>query len=144
MSATHGVRFSIAGHKWDCPVPECQARLTTKYDLRRNFMFRHQEESVDIPGEGVYPRCRHCKMQVAPTVVGSHGHQTSATCRLGTERKVQRAAAESSAEVVEETFTAYGEELERVKVFKYLGRLLSWDNNDTQSMRCNLQKARRK
>ena len=59
---------------------------------------------MDIPGEGVYPRCGHCKMQVAPTVVGSYGHETSATCRLGTERKVQRAAAESSAKAVEDRF----------------------------------------
>ena len=80
-------------------------------------------------------------MQVAPTVVRTHGHESSATCRLGTERKVQRAAAESSAAAVEETFTAYGEELERVEVFKYLGRLLSWDDNNTQAMRNNLKKA---
>ena len=106
-------------------------------------MFRHQGESMDIPGEGVYPRCRHYEMQVAPTVMGSHGHQTSVICRLGTERKVQRAAAARSAEAVEETFTACGEELERVKVFKYLGRLLSRDVNDTQAMRNNLKKARR-
>ena len=93
-------------------------------------MFTYQGDSVDIPGEGVYPRCGHCGMQVAPTVVESHGHETSALCRLGTERKVQWEAAARLAEAVEETFTAYGEELERVEVFKYLGQLLSWDNNN--------------
>jgi hypothetical protein len=40
-------------------------------------------------------------------------------------------------------FFAYGEELKWVKVFKYLGRLLLYDDNDTQAMRGNLAKARR-
>jgi hypothetical protein len=41
-----------------------------------------------------------------------------------------------------QTFTAYGKELERVEVFKYLGRLLAYDDNDTQTVRNNLKKAR--
>ena len=41
------------------------------------------------------------------------------------------------------TFTAYGDELERVEVFKYLGRLMSMDDNDTQAVRSNLRKARK-
>lgn len=40
-------------------------------------------------------------------------------------------------------FTAYGEPLERVEVFKYLGRLLSMDDTDTQAIRANLAKARK-
>ena len=55
VPATRGAQFLIAGHKWDCPVPGCPARPTTKYGLRRHYMFRHPGESVDIPGEGVYP-----------------------------------------------------------------------------------------
>ena len=40
-------------------------------------------------------------------------------------------------------FYAYGEELERVEVFKYLRRLIAFDNDDTQAVRGNLVKARR-
>jgi hypothetical protein len=36
---------------------------------------------------------------------------------------------------------AYGEDLERVEVFKYLGQLLAYVNNDSQAMRANLKKA---
>ena len=39
-------------------------------------------------------------------------------------------------------FTAYDEELERVEVFRYLGRLLAYDDNDLQAVRSNLKKAR--
>ncbi len=40
-------------------------------------------------------------------------------------------------------FSAYGEGLERVEVFKYLGRLLAYNDNDSQAMRANLKKARK-
>jgi hypothetical protein len=44
---------------------------------------------------------------------------------------------------LETQFTAYREELEQVLVFKYLGRLLACDDNDTQAMQGNLAKARK-
>ncbi len=40
-------------------------------------------------------------------------------------------------------FTAYREDLERVEVFKYLERLLTYDKNDSQAMPSNLKKARK-
>jgi hypothetical protein len=36
---------------------------------------------------------------------------------------------------------AYGEELEQVEVFKYLGRLIAYNDADNQAMRSNLRKA---
>ena len=44
---------------------------------------------------------------------------------------------------LEHTFTAYGETLERVEVFQYLGRLVSYTDDDTQAIRGNLMKGRR-
>ena len=37
---------------------------------------------------------------------------------------------------------AYGEELERVEMFKYLGRLMAMDDNDVPAVRSNIKKAR--
>ena len=39
-------------------------------------------------------------------------------------------------------YTSYGEELRCVNRFKYLGRLLSYDNSETPSIRHNLKRAR--
>ena len=47
----------------------------------------------------------------------------------------------NSARALDVTFTAYGVELDRVEVFKYLGRLLGMDDNDLQAVRANLKKA---
>ena len=40
-------------------------------------------------------------------------------------------------------FTAYGEPLDRVEVFKYLGRLIAFDDTDAQAIANNLMKARK-
>jgi hypothetical protein len=66
------------------------------------------------------------------------------TCQEGFNHKRQHKAAADSFRALDQSFTAYGEELERVEVFKYLGRLLaSYDDNDAQAVRSNLKKARR-
>ncbi len=38
-------------------------------------------------------------------------------------------------------FTVHGDSLEKVKVFKYLGRMMAQDNNDVQAMQYQLRKA---
>jgi hypothetical protein len=61
-------------------------------------------------------------------------HQCTWLCREGWERKKQHEAAEAARIALTRTFMAYGEDLERVEVFKYLGQLLTYDNNDSQAM----------
>ena len=47
-----------------------------------------------------------------------------------------------SQRALKRTFRANREDLERVEVFKYLGRLISFDDADNQAMQSNLKKAR--
>jgi hypothetical protein len=54
---------------------------------------------------------------------------------------VQHEALETARVALAQSFTAYGDELERVEVFKYMGWLLAYDDNDTQAMGGNLKKA---
>jgi len=70
------------------------------------------------------------------------GHHRTELCQRGWERKLQHAAAVHSQEALEHSFTACGEELEWVEVFKYLGQLIAHDDADTKAMRSNLRKAR--
>ncbi|EJK70137.1 hypothetical protein THAOC_08530 [Thalassiosira oceanica] len=99
-SITYAARQSPSG-AWDCPVPECPGSMQTPWNLQRHFRDRHPLalDLVNIPGEGVLPRCPR-------------------------------------------EFTAYGETLERVEAFKYLGRLMAMDDNDMHAVRHNLKKAR--
>jgi hypothetical protein len=70
-------------------------------------------------------------------------HQRTQLCREGWDKKVQHEAAETARVTLAQSFTAYGDKLERVEVFKYLGQLLAYDDNDTQAMQGNLKKARK-
>ncbi len=53
-------------------------------------------------------------------------------------RKVQYAAAKRTHLALQQAFTAYGDELERVEELKYLGRLLAYDDNDARAVRGNI------
>jgi hypothetical protein len=104
---------------------------------------RHPQHTICIPIEGSQPlpKCEQCGMQT-PVEDLNGGHHCTELCQQGWERKRQHAAAVHSQEALGHSFTVYGEELERVEVFKYLGQLIVDDNADTQAMRSNLRKAR--
>ena len=72
----------------------------------------------------------------------NRGHQQSEQCRGLYEMRLQHEAAARSQDALQQGFFCGGDELERVEVFKYLGRMLAYDDNDTQAMRVNLKKAR--
>ena len=93
-----------------------------------------------MQGEGRCPKCGRCGMPVNPTTTG---HQVTKTCKAMHAAKLQRKAVSDSAVALDAKFYAYGEELERVEVFKYLRRLISFDDDDTQAVRGNLAKSRR-
>ena len=79
-------------------------------------------------------------MQVNPTATG---HQATKTCKAMHAARLQRKPVSDSAVALDAKLYAYGEELERVDVFKYVGRLIVFDDDDTQEVRGNLAKARR-
>ena len=105
-----------------CPVPGCVGDITTKWNLRKHFVDPHPLDFVSLPGEGVYPKCELCRMQKKPFASGHTSKAIFASRVQGAVRKNQRDAAQESELALREVFQAYGEELERVEVFKYLGR----------------------
>jgi hypothetical protein len=53
------------------------------------------------------------------------GHWKAESCEIGTKRKAQRKVVINSVIVLHCNFKVHGEVLEKVEVFKYLGRLLA-------------------
>jgi len=102
-------------------LPVLKAPIWTTSRLLNNL--------VDIPGEGIYPQCRLCGMQTAPSALS---YEQSVFCQEGQAQKVQHEAAINSKHALEQQFTAYHEVLEWVKVFKYLVHLLllTFDDNN--------------
>ncbi len=103
---------------------------------------QHPQDLVCIPAEGSQPlpQCNQCGLQM-PVEDLNQGYHHTGLCQRGWERKSQHAAAARSQQALDHVFTCNGEELERVEVFKYLGRLITYNDANTQAMRLNLRKA---
>jgi hypothetical protein len=126
-----------------CPVLQCGSHSGTRFNLRQHFLMQHPQDLVCIPIKGSLPlpKCARCGLQM-PVEDLSRGHYHTALCQRGWERKCQHEAAVHSQQALECTFCANGEDLERAEVFKYLGRLLSFNDSNNQAMRSNLKKGR--
>ncbi len=61
---------------------------------------------------------------------------------MGTARQQQQEVVVVSALALPCQFTVHGDALEKVKVFKYLSRMMAQDHNDVQAMRHQLRKPR--
>jgi hypothetical protein len=69
-------------------------------------------------------------------------HRLSKECQVGVERWRQQEAAVTAALALRQQFTIHGNALERVEAYKYLGRMMSQDDDDTQAVCAQLRKAR--
>ena len=86
-----------------------------------------------VEGSPPLPKCNRCGLQILYAAMNGR-HYDTVMCKDGLARKEQHAAAECTHLSLRQTFTAYGEELERVEVFKYLGRLLAYNDDDSQAV----------
>ena len=107
------------------------------------FGYQHLPDNICILTEGSCPRCDLCDMQDnCVSEAQWRRHYSSGEYRKGNKRKRQRKAYRRNALSLDVKFTAYGQELERVEFFKYLGRILTYDDKDIQDVLGNLNKAR--
>ena len=95
---------------------------------------------VHTPKAGCLPKYEQCGLQVT---LKQHikGHKETQLYQDLEARKLQYRTLAVSIEALWQELTAYGEELERVEVSKYLGRLVASNDNDVQAMQSNLMKA---
>ncbi len=122
--------------KLTCPVVGCLGETKDGWNMRRHFWDLHPWDTVTVPKEGrSYPRCGHCGMQVNPQYTG---HWKMESRSIGVERLTQRKAAIDLAIALHCNFKVHGEVLEKVEIFKYLGRLLAQDNDDVQAVRLQI------
>jgi hypothetical protein len=111
-----------------CPFLLCKGELANGYSMRLHFRDLHPLDYVVVKKEGYFHRCERCGMQVDP-LRPMHIHTEE--CRVGTAHCLQWNMAVQSALALHQRFTVHGDVLERVEVFRYLGRLLSQDDDDS-------------
>ena len=105
--------------------------------MRQHFRDVHPLNLVVVAKEGKYDRCEWCRMQVNPLFPR---HRLSKECQVRVEQKQQQKVAVTLALALRHQFSIDGEVLQRVEVFKYLGRLLAQDDDNIQAIRAQLRK----
>jgi hypothetical protein len=106
--------------------------------LRHHFQDIHPKDLVTRPKEQQYPRCKRCSMQVK---FAYPRHTRMKECAIGMARQQQQEAAVASALVLCCQVMVHRDALEKVEVFKYLGRMKAQDKNNAQAVRHQLRKA---
>jgi hypothetical protein len=130
---------TLANGKISCPYPGCVGELGSSWMLRHHFRDLHPKDLVTAPKEQQYPRYKRCSMQVNFVY---RRHTRTKECAMGMARQQQQEAVVASALALCCQFTVHRDALEKVEVFKYLGRMMAQDNNDVQAVRHQLHKAR--
>jgi hypothetical protein len=108
--------------------------------LRRHIRDIDLKDLVTAPNEQQHHHCKKCSMQVN---LAYPRHTCTKECAMGTARQKQQEAAVASALALCCQFMVHGDALDKVKVFKYLSRMMAQDNKDVQAVRHQLRKAQR-
>jgi len=146
QQAEYRVSFPPTLHSRPCPVDGCRGSATSPYNLRKHFASRHPSDVIVILQEGTVPlaRCELCDMHVGARAISRSGHQRTTLCRKLAAAKRRRHAIEDARKAEEVVFTACGSPLDRVRTFRYLGRVLSDTDSDWPALYHNLAKARKR
>ena len=101
-------------------------------------------DTVIILEEGnlPHPRCENCNMLVPWRSLNGR-HKDTAMCRSGAERKRRRDTEAEIREITKRAFEVYGDQLELVPRFTYLGRVMTAGDEDWPAVAGNLAKAQR-
>ena len=90
----------------------------------------------------LHPRCENCDMFVPWRALNGR-HKSIEMCRSGEERKRRRLAEAEIRDSKEMAFEVYGQHIQSVPRFKYLGRVLTEGSDDWPAVAGNLAKARK-
>ena len=112
--------------------------------MRMHFCRRHFRYIVIILEEGnlPHPRCSQCDMMVPWRALNGKHHDT-AMCRSGEEQKRWWVAETELGESTERAFETYGNPIEAVHSFKYLGQIMTAGDDNWPAVAGNLVKARK-
>jgi hypothetical protein len=121
-----------------CLYLGCEGHLRDRWMMRRHFRDVHPIDLVNVPKEGKFDRCKRCGMQVHPMYPR---HRYTKECQIGVEQKHQQETVVLPAPALRQQFSVCGNMLERVEVYKYLGRLLAQDDDDIQAICAQMRKA---
>ena len=128
----------------NCPVEGCLGRVATRTSTWVHFLHRHFLDTIVIMEDGnlPHPRCARCCMLVPRRALKGR-HPATDQCARGAERKRRRLVEAETRESSERAFETYGEPIQNVSAFRYLGRFLTAVYNEWLAVVGNLGKSRK-
>jgi Reverse transcriptase (RNA-dependent DNA polymerase) len=124
-----------------CPVLECMFHTNKSYTMRQHFRNKHRKDTIIVIEDGVHalPKCPKCG--IFQREVGER-HQNTATCKQFTlQLQIERTQEQNVTLAQETSFTVFGETIENVHDFKYLGRIVTDTDDDKTTVIHNLNRA---
>ena len=124
----------------NCPIPGCTGGSYDKFGMYRHFCYRHPDATIVIKGDGLLQKCELCKMHTKNVVK----HQKTLTCKRARIRRNHEMMQDKQAEAEQVNFIVYGEKLERLRKFRYLGRIFTENDDNTICIETQIKRARQK
>jgi hypothetical protein len=142
LEEREGVHYRANPGGWEEPIhclfPNCPGMLSSPYMLHHHFWDLHPKDTVEIMREGNFPRCKRCTMQCNPQYLR---HIYTQVYLLGAEQRTQRVLGHLAALALRKLFHVEGEVLEKVDLFRYLGRILAQDDDEVWAVRHQIKNA---
>ena len=108
--------------------------------MYRHFNLKHPQADIIIEEDGELPKCGLCGMRT----VDVQKHMNNYTCKQAQRRRTNEGRQDEQFRANRVTFNIKGKEIERVRQFKYLGRIFTENDCDTVCIQDNLMKARQR
>ena len=128
------------GKPKQCPVQGCEGGGMDRFSIFQHFAWVHGGATLTVRGEETLPKCRLCGMQVRNV----ERHQKTKTCERLQRRRVNEGLQDKQYESEKVSITVNGRRIERVRSFTYLGRVLSQNDDDTNAITTQLERAPKK
>ena len=111
-----------------------------KFGLYRHFNLRHPNADIMKEQDGRLEKCSFCGMRAE----NMNRHHQSNTCAKARMRRKNEERQDLQAKAEAKEIKINGVEIERLKTFRYLGRILSEDDCDSKCIDDQLRRARKK
>ena len=135
-------------HSIQCPRPGCQFSSynikphVIRKTMRRHFCTRHMGDTIIIQEEANFEKCTRCGF--SGKSCNNAKHWETKTCIEMTRKRISYFKKYEKRTALKAKFEIYGNSINRVRDFKYLGRVLEEKDDDSVAASRQLQRARSK
>ena len=120
-----------------CLIPTCGIHIIQQYGIQCHFGFKHKMTTVYFPGEGFLVPCSKCGIKVPSLKT----HADSKLCQRMADHALKCQQLQANLHANHTVFCIGNTDIESVSSFKYLGWVLSANDDNLPAVLSNIWKA---